>query len=121
MAQFGLLGHKVVVTFGNSVHLRRQQVDLCRQLGLQAGSFLCFATALCHGRLQSVDLLLAVAASRFQLGGSSFQPLLLCLGTHFVVGGGDLLTGRGGQLRLQSVHLLLALVGLFLCSKAVFL
>ena len=28
----------------------------------------------------------------------SFQPLLLCLGTHPVVGCGDLFTGRGGQL-----------------------
>ena len=121
LAQFGLLGHKVVVAFGNSVHLRRQQVDLCRQPGLQAGSFLCFATALCHGRLQSVDLLLAVAAGRFQLGGSSFQPLLLCLGTHFVVGGGDLFTGRGGQLCLKGIYLLFAAVGLFLCSKTVFL
>ena len=88
---------------------------------MQAGSFLCFATALCQGRLQSVDLLLAVAAGRFQLGGSSFQPLLLCLGTHFVVGGGDLFTGRGGQLCLKGIYLLFAAVGLFLRGKAVLL
>ena len=86
-------------------------------------SFLCFGLrglfpAVSQLGVQGVDLLLPRGKGRLGLLHGGFQPLALCFGPHTVVGGSDLLTAGGGQLCVQGICLLFALVGLFLSGKA---
>ncbi len=74
--------------------------------------------AVCQLGVQGVDLLLPRGKGRPGLLHGGFQPLALCFGPHTVVGGSDLLTAGGGQLCVQGICLLFALVGLFLSGKA---
>ena len=121
LCQLVLLGQKTVAALCDAAQFGSQLLDLRRQFCLLQGGGIGLGAAVVQGRLQGVHLLLRILHGSFQLGGSGFQPLLLCFCTHAVVGSGDLFTGGGGQLCLQSIHLFLALVGLFLCGKAVFL
>ena len=121
LCQLVLLGQKAVAALCNAAQLGGQLLDLRRQLCLLQGGGIGLGAAVVQRSLQGVHLLLCVLHGSFQLGSGGFQPLLLCLCTHPVVGGSDLLAGGGGQLCLQSICLLFTLVGLFLCGKAVFL
>ena len=121
LCQLVLLGQKAVAALCNAAQLGGQLLDLRRQFCLLQGSGIGLGAAVVQRSLQGVHLLLCVLHGSFQLGSGGFQPLLLRLCTHPVVGGSDLLAGGGGQLCLQSICLLFALVSLFLCGKAVFL
>ena len=121
LCQLVLLGQKAVAALCDAAQLGSQLLDLRCQFCLLQGSGIRLCAAVVQRSLQGVHLLLCVLHGSFQLGGGSFQPLLLGLCTHPVVGGGDLLTGGGGQFCLQRIRLLLALVGLFLCGNAVLL
>ena len=121
LCQLVLLGQKAVAALCDAAQLGSQLLDLRRQLCLLQGSGIRLCAAVVQGSLQGVHLLPCVLHGSFQLGSGGFQPLLLRLCTHPVVGGSDLLAGGGGQLCLQSVCLLFTLVSLFLCGKAVFL
>ena len=121
LCQLVLLGQEAVAALRDAAQLGSQLLDLRCQLCLLQSSGIHLCAAVVQSSLQGVHLLLRILHSSFQLGGGSFQPLLLGLCTHPVVGGSDLLAGGGGQLCLQSICLLFALVGLFLCGNAVLL
>ena len=121
LCQLVLLGQKTVAALRDAAQLGSQLLDLRRQLCLLQGCGIGLGAAVVQGSLQGVHLLLRILHGSFQLGGGSFQPLLLGFCTHAVVGSGDLLAGSGGQFCLQGVRLLFTLVGLFLCGNAVLL
>ena len=68
-----------------------------------------------------VDLCLSGRPGRFGLLHGCFQPFAFRFGPDAVVGGGDLLTGRSGQLCGNRVRLAFELVRLLLRGQTVFL
>ena len=71
--------------------------------------------------VQGVDLLLPRGKGRLGLLHGGFQPLALCFGRTRSLAAVICSTAGGGQLCVQGICLLFALIGLFLSGKALLL